>query len=407
MVIMSVMAVAAISSSLDQQRSSQAVRLSGEAFYAAETGLNAIQAEWNDTSGTLDGFTDTLSSGGVIDLGWDTLPSGARYTAQLRRIDNGGQDVFLVTVNGEDASGRGGGRSVSLIITGIPGGGAVLGSYSLGDCCTAAATIRGVTELDDDSHIDGHDFGTPPGWDGDRCSGIPTDDKPGLLMDDASLFNKKDSGSILDGVPAIQEESMTDSDFNSFGGLSYDSIMALATHTIVDEGNVRPGTASAQYGPRYLADGSCDYDHPRNFGAPTGPCADHFPIIRLAGDVQFQGGYIQGIVIMDKDFGVGGELDFESGTTFVGLVIGMGCVEVQDGSEVYGGIYVDGNYLGAPSCNGDPPLAVDTDASQLDYSSCAIQRALEGSGLGEASDTTTGLPSLVKISTRSFSELLR
>ena len=409
MVIMSVMAVAAINGSMDQQRSSSAVRRSGEAFYAAETGLNAIQAEWNDTASTLADLSDSLSSGGTLDLGWDTLPSGSSYHAEVMRINESGQNLFLVTVEGHDASGEGGQRTVTLLVTGSSGGGASFGTYTLGRCCAAAAQTRGITVIDDDSVIDGHDFGPPPGWDGGRCGPLQ-DARPGIMMDDTTLFNNKDPvGTTLDGVPPLLQQPLTDADFDNYGGLTYDSIRALVTTTLDDPGDLMPGTGSGQYGPRYLGDGSCDYSHPLNFGEVSGPCEDHFPIILCKQDCQWQGpGYSQGILVMDKDAGLGGEVDFETGAIFAGVIIGMGCVEIQDDdTTVYGAIFVDGEYNNDPSCNLDMPLTIDTDLPQLHYSSCAIQHALEGSTLGPQSDTTGGAAAFVKFGTRAFAELLR
>ncbi len=119
MVIMSVLAVVAIDSSLDQQRSSQAVRRSAEAFYTAETGLNAVQAEMYDTTSTLDSLTAALWSGGSLDLGDDTLPSGATYHAEVMRLDDASeQALYMITVEAEDASQMGGTRVLSLLMTG-------------------------------------------------------------------------------------------------------------------------------------------------------------------------------------------------------------------------------------------------------------------------------------------------
>ncbi len=55
LVIMSTMAVAAINVSVNEHRSSRAVRTSLEALLAGVTGLNEIQADWNDTLAALPG----------------------------------------------------------------------------------------------------------------------------------------------------------------------------------------------------------------------------------------------------------------------------------------------------------------------------------------------------------------
>ena len=117
LIIMGTMAVVAINVSVTEHRSSRAVRTSLEALLAGITGLNEIQADWNDTLATLPGQLDTLSSGGTIQIGWTNLASGASYKGEVMRIDNGGQELFLVTVDGRDGSGLPSERAVTAIMT--------------------------------------------------------------------------------------------------------------------------------------------------------------------------------------------------------------------------------------------------------------------------------------------------
>jgi hypothetical protein len=63
--------------------------------------------------------------------------------------------------------------------------------------------------------------------------------------------------------------------------------------------------------------GACDTIAIANWGDPTGagPCGHHFPVIRALGDVTVRGGSGQGILI------AGGDVTFENGATFHGLVM--------------------------------------------------------------------------------------
>ncbi|MCZ6918571.1 MAG: pilus assembly PilX N-terminal domain-containing protein, partial [Gemmatimonadetes bacterium] len=240
MVVMSVLAVAAIQMSRDQHSSSQAVRRSAEAFYAAETGLNAVQAEMYDTTSTLDSLTAALSSGGSLDLGDETLPSGATYHAEVMRLDDASeQPLYMITVEAEDASQMGGTREVSLLMTGLRGS----GTYVLGGCCKAAATIRGEVELELNQFIDGTDV-NPPFWSAPTCEGYTLEDKPALLVDDTDLIGIggsaffRSGATTTNGTPSwaapavIEDNTIADSTFDDFGGMSWQEVKAQATKTL-------------------------------------------------------------------------------------------------------------------------------------------------------------------------------
>ena len=136
LVIMSTMAVVAISTSVTTHRSSRAIRQSGVAFYAALNGADLTRATWTGW--------DTLTSGNFIDLGWDTLADGASYRVTIVRIDPdldcvflpapagrtcakksvdalyGQQWMYLLESEGRDASGAS--RTVGYILTRSPPG---------------------------------------------------------------------------------------------------------------------------------------------------------------------------------------------------------------------------------------------------------------------------------------------
>ena len=115
LVLLSLVALVAITTSDDERRSSNALKSSIEAFYAAESGANEMWGSWNDT------MVQGLVPGEARDFGWQALGSGAEYHAVVRRLDNGddGQSMFLL-----DVDGRGGGtvseRLLKTIITSEP-----------------------------------------------------------------------------------------------------------------------------------------------------------------------------------------------------------------------------------------------------------------------------------------------
>jgi hypothetical protein len=458
-VIMTTIAVVALSTSLSEQRSSQAVRGSLEAFYTAETGLNVIQTELNDPDGALFNQVKWLQSGGIVNVDWRELPAGGSYRAEIMRINEWeagggpqtGQPYFYVTVVGRDASGQGGERSVGLILTPFPA------TLTLGGCCAAAATVRGKVDVNSGTGIDGTDAPPPP-WSGGTCDEYPSHDKPGLIVNDPPDLEISSNGYIRSGdtetnssgnlvEPAIViDDQMSDDTFDQYGTQSWQDIKNNATHFI---GHATDPNREIKYryggnpvsdleydddrtfGPRvhsltdphgHLATdpllGTCDTGNNLNFGAPTGPCSNHFPVVLVSSEVEMWWGtdpnrpyWMQGIFILNEKDGIGSEFELEVGEgTFAGLIIGKGCVEIQSGAQVYGSIFIDSNFFNFDLCwdqndgGGDDPLEI-RDTAHVQYSECVIQRVLEESGIGEESVEQPG--GIHKIASRSFAEVLR
>lgn len=111
---MGLLAVAGLETAVNEQRGATAIARSAEALYAAEAGLNSVLGDWPAAEFVTVGVGDSL------DLGWDTLPNGARYRAVIRRYDDGvTQQMRAIKV---EAQGRGalGGRGVLWMWTTVP-----------------------------------------------------------------------------------------------------------------------------------------------------------------------------------------------------------------------------------------------------------------------------------------------
>lgn len=417
LVIMSTVAVVVLRTSVDEQHAARAVRTSAEAFYAAEAGVSTVWAEWNDTTQALDSLSQALAPGDslVVGSGWRTLPNGDSYRAVLMRLDTSGQRLYLLTVEGRDQN-RFGQSPVHLVLSPIPG----KGTMTLGTCCDAAVIMRGAARIRQGTEVSGIDT-DPPVWEANGDCPDSLQNKPGLLMKDTTVLSLEAPG-VLNGVPPkALDATMSDSTFDTYGDLNWAEVKAKANHTIGIAGTSKsyswggdPSTSGSKYGPTYNADGSCNTANPLNWGSinPSSRCYNYFPIILVRGDVNLKdvAGYAQGVFILDMVAGVGSELDLE-GVRFAGLIIGLGCVEVQYGSQFTGAIFVDGNYYGGTLCSPDPPLhtnhySTSAPPAKVRWSSCVVQRTLEKTGLAAASGGVT-YAGARKLPSRAFAQMLR
>jgi hypothetical protein len=265
----------------------------------------------------------------------------------------------------------------------------------------AAITVRGAAEIEDDAIVDGHDA-LPPGW---TCAGCIDDDRPGIVIEDLSELDIDDDAVVLGEPPAVEDATMGDLTFQQFGPVSWAEVKALATRTVGAFGEdvtLRPGSSTRKnrYGPHKNPDGSCDTRHPLNFGSndPGDACYDHFPIVLLRGEVEVKGdGYIQGLFVMDYDAdGIGGELDLEGdGLTFAGVILGRGCIEIQDRSTFYGAIYLDGAAYNQSNCPPDDPIHIQENGA-VHWSSAVVGRTVEETEVLDGGAPPVGVPGIVE-----------
>ena len=85
------------------------------------------------------------------------------------------------------------------------------------------------------------------------------------------------------------DPSIDNDTFFDFGALDWNALTAMATKTGF------PLNQPA-LGPRFAADGSCDFGHPENWGDPLNPtsaCGNYFPIIYAPGNLRRSGGQVR------------------------------------------------------------------------------------------------------------------
>lgn len=412
LLLMSTVAMVALTTSGDELQSTRAMRQSTSAFYAAEAGLNKTIAEWD--SATLASVSE-LEPGDSTDLGWTTLNNGASYRVVVHRWDTGDQPIYTLTTEGRGLGVGASQRRLTYVMTAEPSGG---GAPSFGYCCEAGVTIRGDIVVDDDntgiSGLDQH----PPGWEDGGACGTDLEDKPGVLTDDDSLIDIQDTDAYITGDPPIVEDpTIGDHTFMDLGpDLTWNDVLSDHVDHEVGVSDDDVSLNGSDVYPRYNDDGSCDTSHPYNWGSddPSDPCFDYFPVILIKGEVALEELYGQAIFILewDESTSLGSELEFQYDSRFAGVVLGKGCVEIQDNARVWGSVFVDANYYNPGNCASDGDAALDMSASdnqftEMNWSSCAVSRALTNSGLAEAAGTGGGEGSgePVLLSERAFTEI--
>jgi hypothetical protein len=377
LVILSLSVIAALLSADDEGRSARAMRESSTAFYAAEAGMHAVYAGWSDIAGI-----DTLDPGESITLDWVTLAGGSKYRATIHRYDDGVQPIYQLEVESKGPGVSSGQRMLTLTLTSAPGGPG--SAYKLGECCEGAATVRGEVIVDGSGTVvDGHDS-APASWGADGVCADSLYDKPGINMQDTSLLTE-DPDAVLTGLPPfVEDPTIGDQTFSDFGpDLTWDEIKDMADFTWGSHGGSLELVNKIR--PSYNADGSCNTSDPYNWGSndASDPCFNFFPIILVRGDFSIEASYGQAVFILDYyesgGTAVGAEFDLDDDADLNGIILGKGCVELKDRGAFHGAIFVDGNYTN-PLCGSDVTLEVKRDA-RLDYSQCAVDRAILNSGL--------------------------
>jgi hypothetical protein len=309
-----------------------------EAFYLAERGISNTMTDWPaEAFSLLPLWSDTTLT--------DSLETGV-VTTTVTRV--GDRLYVLEATSGLSKGGpilSGASRSAGLVVR--------LFDPELSP--PAALTTRGNTVIKGNAEVHGEDV-DPTGW-GGFC-GFPTDDKPGILTDNAAGVSTVGQGTLT-GTPAVEEDtSISDSTFTEFGDMDWSELTAMADLTLAG-GNFN-GT-----GP-VVASGTCVESDDSNWGDPenpAAPCGDYFPIIHITGSARMQsGGVGQGVLLVD------GDLDLRGGFVFYGIIIVQGSFETQgSGNRVLGGVLAGNASLDSQSLTG---------GSEIHRSSCAVERTL-------------------------------
>jgi hypothetical protein len=225
---------------------------------------------------------------------------------------------------------------------------------------SAGLTALGDVKVTGGAEVSGIDA-VPPLWAAQSVSCPPTADQAGVRYNNGTV-STSGSGAI-EGAPAsIKDLTLNTSQMQS----TFNQLKALATLTVAS--NNPPAMAPAYTGNPQKCDASVE----SNWGEPavkTDPCFNYFPIIYHNGDLKLQGGRGQGILLVE------GDLTATGGMVFYGPVFVTGTLSTT-GNSGQGAKFFGGVIAGNVALDDLTKLA---GGALVNYSSCAIKRALGGS----------------------------
>lgn len=318
------------------------------ALYIAETGLTARLGTTTAVQYKSLGAHVTMTSG------WQDVTYGGRTVGRYQtRILRLSELLFMVESNSEvtlQGPFKGAKRSVGTLVR----------IRNVDFETDAAIQVYGGLTVSGNADIIGSDY-VAPSWTG--CNPSATSDA--VAANPTSEIIDAGSGEIFP-ENSIRRDTLVEDDFKVYGDVTFEEIAALANIRYTNDVSVGPQPTYTTVGGTTV----CNTQDPFNWGHPTSttdPCKNYFPIIEAQGSVTVpSNGVGQGILLVRGDLHVIGSL------TFYGVVVVLGSTDLAGaGTTVYGTIYAFGG--------GDPSVTnTALGNSDTQYSSCAIQRAVNG-----------------------------
>lgn len=317
------------------------------AFRAAEFGVNASLASWDNAA------MSVLAIGGTKQIVYDYTSQGWRDTVTITRLN---ATSYLIGSTGTAFGGIQGTsrrRTALLVRISVP-------SFDT----KAALTSGGETELGN-MPITG--FDTPPlGWTG--CP-LPEDSVAAMVVADSGdidFTNACPLNLCLLGTPKLLVSAAA-ADTTTYSVFDDETFSSLSGYSpkVYSSSSPPPNRIEPA-----VTNGVCDKTASKNWGDPSrnippGPCESYFPIIHSKGssyELQLRAGTGQGILLVD------GDLEISTDFTFYGPVIVKGKFESRNNAKVHGAVLVANSAGGINDFN---------NASTVTYSSCAIKKAFE------------------------------
>lgn len=312
-----------------EQRTGRSTLYAEQAADAAEAGAAVIMAEWD--AATL----NTLPSRSTVAFPAVALAGRSVYRPTVTRLND---QLFLVKSLGTRANASGGTlarRTVAVVAR----------LASLGEGPEAALTSgRPVEIAGSEVVVSGDDAAV----EGDACV-------PG------------------EGRPAMRNAAPTSEAYAMFGDVGFERLAAHASIVLPDT------TLASSLRPSVADDGRCDVSDGANWGEPRrstdtalDACRRYYPIVYAKGSRLgiAAGGRGQGVLL------VAGDLDVTSDFDWNGLIVVKGGVRISGARTRITGALLAAN-------EPDDSRTRLSGAATVQYSSCALLKALQGAAFAE------------------------
>ena len=334
-----------------EQRVGENTRRLEQSFGVAEYGIANKMLTWQPDSLNLQLPTYPADSSKIANT--TTANGRGTYGGWIYKLNN---DLFLLDVVGADTLSRagrvfgGGARQRIGLITRLK---------PLEVDIKASLTTQGSVNLQGNAQVDGNDA-SPTGW--TSCD-APGTSQAGIRTDGGSVTTG--GNAVVSGSPPVQNDpTLNDSTFTQFGDLSWSDLVASATITL-------PG-GNYKTQPSFV-NGACNKSDLQNWGDgmnPTSACGSYFPIIYISGDATLNGVQGQGILLVD------GTLSVQGSYEFYGIAIMQGDLKTSGGGSTEAHFWG-----GTMSKNADLSVQNLSGKATLNYSSCALTRALRATAM--------------------------
>ena len=333
-----------------EQQTGQNTMFATQAGEAAEAGLSdAINNQLNAT--VLASLSVDPAKDSVIVSYAGSSASHASATRTVSRLTN---SVFLVRSIGTRTDASGGALAVRSLAQLIR-----LNQAEI--AVKAGLTALGDVKITGGAEVSGMDA-VPPLWAGQSVSCPPTDNVTGVLYNNGTVSTSGNGAVYGEPDPSQKDLTLNPSDMKA----AFDKLKALATLQVSTDNPAATGPAYTGNPPR------CDAGVETNWGEPTlktDPCFNYFPIIYRNGNLKLQGGRGQGILLVE------GDLTATGGMIFYGPVFVTGTLSTA-GNSGQGAKFFGGVIAGNVALDDLTKLA---GGALVNYSSCALKRALQGS----------------------------
>jgi hypothetical protein len=334
-----------------EQRVGENTRRLEKSFGVAEYGIANQMLTWQPDSFNL---RPNYPSDSVAISATTAAAGGGTYGGWVLKLNN---DLFMLDIVGTDSMSRagrafgGGARQRIGLITRLK---------PLEVDVQASLTTQGSVSLQGNAQVNGSDA-TPTGW--TNCD-APGASQAGIRTDGGSVTTG--GNAIVTGNPPVKNDpSVSDSTFTQFGDLGWSDLVAMATI------NLPSGTYQTQ--PSFTGTGACDKTDLQNWGDgmnPSSACGSYFPIIYINGDATLNGVQGQGILL------VNGTLSVQGSYEFYGIAIMQGDLKTSGGGSTEAHFWG-----GTMSKNADLSVQNLSGKATINYSSCALTRALQATAM--------------------------